>query len=247
MKYFELKCKVYLKKDIQFKDSFEAISKYISYALSKDKKLLEFHDKNKFKYYVFNSFYPLEKEQNYKSGKIYEFKIRSIDEIFINKLLPLLKENINNPLFLIVDIVKIVQKKFFIKELYSLTPVIATLENGKYWTFEHNGDIMNLQKLLHYNLEKKYKEFYKKELVSSQNFIQLIEIKNQKPQSIYVSLKNKKTNAINNIRFMGNKFKIIPNEDKVSQQLALIALGAGLGEKNSFGGGFCLGKGIRLW
>jgi len=245
MKYFELVCKAYLKKDINFKDSFEAISKYISFSLAKDKKLLEFHDKNIFKYYVFNSFYPLEKEQVYKSGKIYEFKIRSIDEIFINKLIPLLKENVNNTLFLIVDIQKRVQKEFFIKELYSLTPVIATLENGKYWTFEHSGDIMNLQKLLHDNLEKKYKKFYKKELISSKNFIQLIEIKNHKPQSICVSIENKKTHAINDIRFMGNKFKIIPNEDEISQKLAFLALGAGLGEKNSFGGGFCLSKELK--
>lgn len=35
------------------------------------------------------------------------------------------------------------------------------------------------------------------------------------------------------------------NEDKVSQKLAFIALACGLGEKNSFGGVFCLGKGIR--
>ncbi len=41
------------------------------------------------------------------------------------------------------------------------------------------------------------------------------------------------------VRLFGNKFKIIPNEDEVSQKLAFVALGAGLGEKNSFGGGFC--------
>ncbi len=237
MKYFELKCKAYLKKDIRFRDSFEAISKYISFSLAKNKKLLELHLKNEFKYYVFNSFHPVEKEQIYKSGKIYEFKIRSIDEIFINKLLPLLKENINNPLFLIVDIQKRVQKKFFIKEIYSLTPIIATAQNGRYWTLE-DGDILKLTKQLHDNLEKKYKSFYKQDLKPQNNFINLLELKNKVPQTITIHKDGKL------IKFFGNKLKIIPNEDEISQKLTFLALGVGLGEKNSFGGGFCVGKGL---
>jgi len=44
------------------------------------------------------------------------------------------------------------------------------------------------------------------------------------------------------ITFFGNKFRIAPNEDDISQKLAFVALACGLGEKNSYGGGFCLGK-----
>jgi len=44
------------------------------------------------------------------------------------------------------------------------------------------------------------------------------------------------------IKLFGNKFKIIPKADEISQKLAFIALGAGLGEKGSFGGGFCIAE-----
>jgi CRISPR-associated endoribonuclease Cas6 len=46
------------------------------------------------------------------------------------------------------------------------------------------------------------------------------------------------------IRFFGNKLRIIPNEDEVSQRLAFTAFGCGLGEKNSYGGGFVLTRGV---
>ena len=57
--------------------------------------------------------------------------------------------------------------------------------------------------------------------------------------------KDQKTGKVSSFRFFGNKFKIIPNEDEVSQKLAFVALGCGLGEKNSFGGGFCISGGKR--
>ncbi|MCK4440354.1 MAG: CRISPR-associated protein Cas6, partial [Sulfurovaceae bacterium] len=92
---------------------------------------------------------------------------------------------------------------------------------------------------LHDNLEKKYFDFYGEKLLPHQNFIQLLEIKNIKPQTIWTT-KNGKS-----FRFFGNKFRIVPHEDEVSQKLAFVALACGLGEKNSFGGGFCISKGLR--
>ena len=113
MKYFELKCKAYLKRDLDYKDSLDAISKYISYSMMQSSLIKHLHYAIDFKHYVFGSFYPLEKDK---------------------------------------------QKS----------------------------------------------------------------------------------------RLFGNKFKIIPNEDEVSQKLAFIALGAGLGEKNSFGAGFVIARGKEV-
>ena len=240
MKYFELTCKAYLKKDISFKDSFEAINKYINFSMAQNQELKELHNKkNSYKFYVHNNFYPIEKDKLYKKGNLYEFKIRSIDESFINVLEILLKQNTNNSNLLVVESYKKSIKQFFISELYSIMPVISTNEIGKYWTMKQDGDILKLQKLLQDNLEKKYNAFYGTKLNPTQNFIQLLEIKNQKPQNIWTS-KNGKS-----FRFFGNKFKIIPNEDEISQKLAFLALGCGLGEKNSFGGGFCISGGKR--
>ncbi|PHS41286.1 MAG: CRISPR-associated endoribonuclease Cas6 [Sulfurovum sp.] len=245
MKYFELKCTAYLKKDIPFKESFEILSKYISFSMAQDKELKKLHDKKGFKHYCFGGLFPIEREKIYKKGHSYSFSIRSLDEQMMESLSSELRKNIDNPNLLIVETTKRVQKQFFVSELYSVTPVVITVENGFHWTMEKDGDILKLQKQLHDNLEKKYHDFYGESLEGVQNFIQLLEIKNRVPQTIPMTRKDQKTGKVSSFRFFGNKLRIVPNEDEVSQKLAFVALGAGLGEKNSFGGGFCLGKGLR--
>ncbi len=240
MKYFELTCTAYIKKDIGFKESFEILSKYISFSMAQSQELEKLHKQKGYKYYSFGNFYPIEKEKVYKQGNTYQFKLRSPNESFIDDLSQTLRENINNPHFMIVEASKRSVKQFFISELYSVTPVIVSVENGMFWTMDKDGDIMKLQKQLHDNLEKKYADFYDEKLPSEQNFIQLLEVKNRQPQNIWLN-KNGKS-----FRFFGNKFRIVPNEDEISQKLAFLALSCGLGEKNSFGGGFCLAKGVKF-
>ena len=240
MKYFELICTAYLKKDIPFKSSFDTLSKYISYSMAQVERLKQLHANEGFKHYNFGNFYPIEKEQVYKKGESYSFTLRSLDEKFIEDLSKTLRANIDNPNFLVVETYKKTIKQFFISELYSATPVVVSVGNGIYWSIDRDGDILKLQKQLNYNLEKKYQSFYGEHIKGEQNFIQLLEIKNKYPQSIYMKKGN------NNVRFFGNKFRIVPNEDEVSQKLAFVALACGLGEKNSFGGGFCISGG-RKW
>ena len=207
--------------------------------MAQDSKLKELHAKEYvFKHYNFGNFYPIEKEQVYKKGNSYQFTLRSLDEQFIDTLSQTLRQNINNSNFLVVETHKKIIKQFFISELYSATPVIVSTSKGMYWSIDKDGDILKLQKQLNYNLEKKYKSFYGEPMKGEQNFIQLLEIKNKYPQSIYTKKGN------NSVRFFGNKFRIVPYEDEVSQKLAFVALACGLGEKNSFGGGFCIARGI---
>ena len=243
MKYFELICTAYIKRDISFKDSFEVISKYISYSMAQTKELKELHDKKGYKHYNFGNFYPIAKEKIYKRGNSYQFTVRSPNESFVNNLSKTLRQNIDNPNFLTVEVTKRVIKQFFISELYSVTPVIITADRGIFWTIERDGDIVKLQKLLHDNLEKKYADFYGEKLEPEQNVIQLLEIKNHKPQRIWTSKEDKNKKVVS-FHFIGNEFRIVPNEDEVSQKLAFLALGCGLGEKNSFGGGFCIARGL---
>jgi len=213
--------------------------------MAQDKELKELHDKERvYKHYAFGNFYPIEKERVYKKGNSYQFRLRSPNESFIDKLSQTLRQNIDNPNFLTVEVSKKVVKQFFISELYSVTPVVVTSGKRLSWTIDRDGDIMKLQRLLHDNLEKKYNYFYGEELESSQNFIQLLEIKNRKAQRIWTTKEDKGKKV--SFHFIGNKFRIVPNEDEVSQKLAFLALSCGLGEKNSFGGGFCIAKGLRL-
>ena len=247
MEYFRLMCTIYLKNDIDFKESFDKLAKYISFSMSQDKQLKTTHQSKGFKHYTFGGLFPIEKERVYKKDSSYTFAIHSVNENLINILSHELRKNINNPDILVVETTKKRVKQFFISELYTVTPVIVSIENGLYWTTDKDGDIVKLQKQLHDNLEKKYQDFYGEKIKAKQNFIQLLEIKNRVPQSIYITKNDTKVESKEiRIRFFGNKFKIVPHEDDVSQKLAFLALGSGLGEKNSFGGGFCISRGVEL-
>ena len=220
-------------------ESFDQLSKYINYSMCQNRYYKELHDKNRFKNYSFGNFYPVEKTRIYKNGNIYNFTIRSLDENFIDEMQKLLRENINHSHIQVLQTVKSKKKQFFVSELYTVTPAIVTTENGRFWTMQSDGDIIKLQKQLQDNLEKKYQKFYGEKIEAAQNFIQLLEIKNQKPQSIYFTKESK------SIRLFGNKCKIVPNDDEVSQKLAFVALACGVGEKSSYGAGFVLAKGMR--
>jgi hypothetical protein len=45
LKYFELTCTAYIKKEIGFKDSFEAISKYISFSMAQSREFEKLHNR----------------------------------------------------------------------------------------------------------------------------------------------------------------------------------------------------------
>ena len=172
MKYFELICKAYMKKNVEFQTSFEALSKYISFSMYHDG-VGETHKKEGFKHYAFGGLLPVEKEKIYQQGAIYTFSIRSLDEAFIDTLSTTLRQNINNENLLVIETHKKIISSFFITELYSATPVIVSIDNGKYWTMQESGDIVQLQKQLHDNLEKKYQTFFGEPLHVKDNFIQL--------------------------------------------------------------------------
>lgn len=248
MKYFELTCTAYIKRDITFENSFKIIADYINYSFAKDEKLKQLHKNRGFKLYVFGGMLPIEKAGACKKGGTYRFAIRSLSEEFIDKLSNLMRQNIDNKNFLVVDTFKRYIKQSFISELYTASPVIVSVSDGRFWTKE--DDMMVLHKQLQDNLEKKYQEFYGKSIKGEQSFVQLFELKNHRLQTIETNKKyekkDKKYEKVSFVKFYGNKFRIVPNEDEVSQKLAFVAMACGLGEKNSFGGGFCLGKGLRL-
>jgi CRISPR-associated endoribonuclease Cas6 len=249
MKIFELRCIAYLKKDITFDVSFDCISKLINYTICQKEEYVLKHNKNVFNNYCFGSFMPIQKDKLYKKGNTYDFTIRTIDEKFALELVNLLRANINNPFLQIIQIERKDIKPFFISELYSATPVIMSLKKEDisshqlFWTLDKSGDIIELQNQLQDNLLKKYEEFFGEKLKVNQNFIQLLEIKNQKPQSIYFT--TTKNEIQKRVRLLGNKFRIVPNEDEIAQKLAFLTLGVGLGEKSSYGGGFCIAKGLK--
>lgn len=77
---YEISVKNYLLKNIDKNNMFEVISEVIDSTLSRNEEFLEFHNKNCYKNYCNNGFYPLETDGIYKEDNIYTFQIRTIDE-----------------------------------------------------------------------------------------------------------------------------------------------------------------------
>lgn len=246
IKIFELRCITWLKQDVTFEDSFDVISKFINFSICQKDEYKQKHNQNIFNSYCFGAFFPIEKDKIYKKGEDYSFSLRTVDEKFAIELGNLLRANINNPFLQVLQVERREKKEFFINELYSATPVITSLKKQSlqsqqlFWSLDKSGDIIELQNQLQDNLLKKYEEFFGEKLTPTQNFIQLLEIKNQKPQSIFFT--TTKNGIQKKVRLMGNKFRIVPNEDEVSQKLAFLSLGVGIGEKISYGAGFMVWK-----
>ena len=91
MKVYEILYKVYLLEDISLKEVQREIFRIIDITLGKSEDTLRLHNKNDFKNYCFNSFYPIEKDGIYKEGNIYTITIRTIDKslmTYFSKNLP---------------------------------------------------------------------------------------------------------------------------------------------------------------
>lgn len=227
MEFYEMTVTLLLQEDIPFTETNEKIGRLISAAMHLDAELAEKHRQTGYKFYSFNNLYPIESDKRYKAGRAYIFTLRSLDRTFINKL-KLLLNKVNSSEFKIVSTAVKMQKMRFIEKMTTVTPAIITVDNRN-WV--GGDDVLILINRLHANLEKKYRDFYGEELNTIQNFIQKIEILNQKPV----------VHKYKAIKMFGNKLRITVNDDEMSQKLAFVGLACGIGEKNSSAGmGFCM-------
>jgi len=228
MHYYELIVTSYLLKNIIFNEVNEKLAQLINKSMLYDTELKKKHEENQFKNYVFDSLYPREKDKVYKAGKIYVFRIRSLEEYFITKIRRLLSITSTDYFKVISGDIKKYEQRH-IKELYTVTPALATIGKNIYWV--PGDDIKILIERINANLFKKYKKYFGNSLNEEQLFFEKIKIMNKKP----IAYKYKNTNLF------GNKFKIAINGDEISQKLAFMTLGSGLLEKNAtIGMGFCI-------
>lgn len=224
MNVWELKLKVYLKKDILMEESQIEICKMIDDCLIKDELFSKFHNNNKYKNYVYSSFYPIEKSKIYLAGKIYTVTLRTVDErlaIYFKKFL----ENESSKVLKALTVeIKIIPKKY-IERIYSITPVILKLEKG-YWRTNESLEIF--EKRLKENLIKKYNNFTNLKINEDFDLFTFMKFDNIKP----IATKYKE------IRLMGDKITLNIAENNLAQDLAYFALGTGLLEMNARGFGF---------
>ncbi|GMQ61779.1 CRISPR-associated endoribonuclease Cas6 [Vallitalea maricola] len=231
MKYYELINSVVIKQDISFSDSFTKLSEYVNKAMFRNNTLKQIHKDNKVKLYNFSSFYPIEKDKTYKKGRVYIFRIRSIDQQFLTNLMTSMKTTSVETLQ-IINSELVTKKQKPIKELVSITPVVMTSEEG--YKLPELNQLEFVEKRLKELLEKKYSTYFNKTLSVDQLAIN-IQRTNYKPIKI----------PYKNINLLGYKFKLEIDLTDEAQTLATIALATGLGEKTSLGFGYSVANFIR--
>ena len=226
---WKLELKVYLLKNINQKDCLTKITYFIDSVLKTDEKFLKYHNKRIPKGYVFNSFYPLEKEE-YLAGKVYTVQIRTVNE----ELKDFLMKNLHNNYTREIKGLTISERKIeyrYIDRLFSVTPIILKTENG-YW--RGNMDVDNFLDRLKINLIKKYNQFYEEKLDETENIFEKIEFRNDVP--IKCSYKN--------INLLGDKVILTIAKNPTAQKLAFLSLGAGLSEMASRGYSYVNPRGL---
>lgn len=227
MNFYELKIKIKLSKDMNLVDVPYNIGVFINNSMLKTELLKKIHEE-KFYKYVYDTFYPIEKDRVYKKDKIYSFRLRSMNIQLLNKMaMAIYNHNYNNIKALDVDLK--VQEIDKINEIYTLKPAIVTIDSRPWLKDKYSTDV--LIKRLNDNLEKKLHQIGDEFRSEDKNsFIYEIDILNRFPMKY----------SYKSVTLLGNKVKIKVEQDEFSQKKALVAVALGLGEKgSSLGAGFC--------
>ena len=227
--YYESTVTVYLRKDLPFYQCQEQLGGLISSAMLLDSELATLHSSKGYKFYVFNGLWPIVVNSDYQANRTYIFNIRSLNKDFLRKLTSCLKR-VDNPYLHVLASEQKTLSPRFVQEIYTLTPIVVTTKEQKPWLTQKES-LLDLIDSLNNNAMKKHLDFYGEKIAAP--FIQRIEILNKKPCKMTYKGRT----------MLGNKVRIIANEDQESQKLVQTVLGAGLGEKNSvLGAGFCHGN-----
>ena len=227
MMFTELIITVNLKKNIYYEECGYMIGKNINKSMLLNKELKELHPQNKYKNYVFNGLYPIEKDKIYKQDRLYIFKIRGMDEDTMNRMYSCLWK-LKSDDFMVLSVSKrdIINRK--IGYLYTQTPVIITVDDRPW--LQQEGDIEVFIRRLTDNIEKKYRDFFNEDIDLKDKFVDSIEFKNRVPMCF----------KYKGIRLLANKVKVNIQNNEDAQKAAFLARAVGLGEKNSaVGAGFC--------
>lgn len=224
MNVFNLKIKIYLLKNISLNEIQKSITNVIDLALSNDINYLEFHNNIGYKFYCYDGLYPLETDGLYKKDNIYTFQLRTIDKNLCEYLMKEVRDIITNEIKVLKCDLRIIPKKH-IDKIFSITPLIIKNDKG-YW--KDHMSLKEFEQRIKINLIKKYNKFTGEKIDEEFDFYTSIEFKNKKPISV----------AYKNIKLLGDKIQLNIADDKLSQKIAYMALGTGVGENNSRGLGF---------
>lgn len=225
MVVYEIKLKVYMLKNISVNEIQTKITSLLDKGFLIDTKWQQFHEQNFYKGYSMNHAYPLEPDKVYKKDKIYIITIRTVDSNLAKYFSEICVNQFTEDIKGLTAQIRILPKKY-IECIYTLTPIILKDAQKGYWKTHMNLEQFELQ--LKTNLFKKWNYFEKTKVVENFPIYNVIEFLNQAP--IGMDYKN--------VKLLGDKIKLWIADDEMSQNLAYMALGTGLGNMNSRGAGY---------
>lgn len=225
MTVFELTLKFFLLQTIQQEDALNKIAAFIDTVLAGDVEMMEMHNKNILKKYVFSGFYPTETDKIYKKETVYQVRIRTVDvklaEYFSEKLPHGETAYMKG---LVCNSRKLLRKH--IASIYTLTPAIVKSKSGGYW--KDDMSFQEYEKRIKENLIKKYNLITGEKISEDFELYNLFEMTNRVPISV----------PYKNVRLLADKFQMQIAYNDTAQHLAYAALGMGVCEMNARGFGF---------
>lgn len=228
-KIHELTVTVYLKNDINVRDSYEKIATLINYSMNKSNELSILHKKgNEMKHYSSSGLYPIEFNKIYQADEVYSFLIRSYKKAIIDEFQICLND-LSNDDFNVIMITKKEYDKSNIEYVDTLTPTLITTKEMRCWSHTNNSkeDFINS---IFKNLSRKYNTLQGiRQDFNMEDIIESFEIKSK--CAIITNYKN--------IKFLGYKVRVYFKDNNIAQEFANLSIAEGLGEKNSsLGQGF---------
>ncbi len=221
---YSIRIKLYIMDDIFLDNLQEEITSFLDKSLSKTSQFVEWHNANKYKYYCYDSLFPIEKDKVYKKDRIYTLTIRTIDAKLAKYFTEYAVNTYTNKLKGLTAQVRILPKKH-IDVLYTLTPAILKCQTG-YWKEEMT--IEQYEERMKVNLIKKWNSFHGEKIAEDFEIFTGVEFLNKCPVS----------SQYKGVKLLGDKIRIHVAENQAAQRLAYMALGTGVLEINSRGFGY---------
>lgn len=231
MRVYEIRLKIFLLEDIQQERTYTVFADYIDSCMTKDEKFSRLHQKNCYKNYSFDQFYPTEKDGIYKKDTIYMVRIRTVDSELADYFAGNLANHYNGEIKGLTRELKVIPKKF-ISQIYTVTPAVIKCDDKSsqdkkgYW--RNHISFEQYESRLKVNLIKKYNDMMGVKLDEEFDLYHQIEILNRKPIAV----------PYKGIRLLGDKLSIQAADNDTAQKLVYMALGTGICEMNSRGMGF---------
>ncbi|WP_410208350.1 CRISPR-associated endoribonuclease Cas6 [Fusobacterium sp.] len=222
---WQIELKVFLLRDIDYKDVMIKVAAFIDTTLKKNEKWKEFHKAKRYKGYSFNSLYPISRNGVYKKGRVYTVQIRTVIEELKDFFSNELQENSTEEMKgLVTKVIKIKNGKILDK-LISVTPLIIKSDKP-YW--REDLTIEEFLERIRIILTKQYNEFYNDKIDEEIQIFTGIRFKNKCP----IATKYK------SILILGEKVELDIAKNETAQKLAFLSLGTGAGHMAARGFSF---------